>query len=103
MRVKATVTMLVCMLLMGAVGFLGNRDVSQAANQTGVVIANSLLNVRTGPGTDNAKLQSDGVDVQLPNGTKVTIIESTNGWYKVSFVYNSKTLTGYVSAQYIGR
>ena len=101
MRVKATVTMLVCMLLMGAVGFLGNRDVSQAANQTGVVIANSLLNVRTGPSTDNAKLQSDGVDVQLPNGTKVTIIESTNGWYKVSFVYNSKTLTGYVSAQYI--
>lgn len=77
-----------------------NQDVSMAANETGVVTA-SKLNVRTGPSTSNDKLTSDGANVQLTNGTKVTILETLTGWYKVSFAWGESTLTGYVSADYI--
>lgn len=73
---------------------------SLAANETGIVTATSL-NVRTGAGTGNAILQSGGVNVVLPQGTKVTIQEKLSGWYKVSFSWNAKTLTGYVSSSYI--
>lgn len=77
-----------------------HRDHTQAANQTGVVTATSL-NVRTGAGTSYAILQHNGVNVALLNGTKVTILETLTGWYKVNFTVQSTVLTGYVSSSYI--
>lgn len=52
------------------------------------------VNIRTGPGTNYAKLGT------LPNGTKVTIVgtDSTKKWYKVK---NSKYEFVWVSAAYV--
>lgn len=74
--------------------FWVNQDVTKAANSTGIVTASSL-NIRSGPGTENAVLAS------LTNGTKVTILETLSGWYKISFTLNGKVTTGYASSQYI--
>jgi len=59
-------------------------------NKTGVTTA-SMLNVRENPST------STKVIGQIPNGSKVEIIETSNGWYKVS--YNGKT--GWVYSSYV--
>ena len=79
----------------------------QAAGETGVVTA-SLLNVRTGAGTDYQNVKtSAGTSVQLAAGTKVTILETLtaekdgSSWYKVSFSFEGESLSGYASAQYI--
>lgn len=87
------------MILVFAAGLLTlHRDRTHAANQTGVVTATSL-NVRTGAGT------SYDILLTLPNGTKVTILETVNNntdkWYKVNVTYQSSVYTGYVSAGYI--
>lgn len=96
---------LVISLVMGIVVFtlvfLAGSTRSKAANQTGIVTATSGLNVRVGAGTDNAILQQNGVNVKLSNGFRVTITETLSGWYKVSFVLNGTTMSGYVSADYI--
>ena len=49
------------------------------------------LNVRSGPGTDYDRVGA------LAKGAKVSILESTDGWYKITV----GSLTGYVSAEYI--
>lgn len=98
---KRRVVLTIVMILVVCAGLiLFHEDSSMAANQTGVVTAASL-NVRTGAGTSYNILQHNGVNVALSSGTKVTILESLTGWYKVSFTYQSATLTGYVSAGYI--
>lgn len=53
--------------------------------------AGEVLNLRSGPSTQNAKVGS------VPGGTVLAVEESVNGWYKVT--YNGKT--GYVSASYV--
>lgn len=53
--------------------------------------AGEVLNLRSGPSTQNAKVSA------IPGGTVLTVEESVNGWYKVT--YNGKT--GYVSASYV--
>lgn len=65
--------------------------VAQAATtKTGSVTA-SVLNVRKKASTNSAILG------QLKNGTKVTIVSTSNGWHKIKY----KSNYGYVSAQYI--
>lgn len=71
-----------------------------SALTTGVVKAD-VLNVRTGPGIKYSRVTSAGKIVQLINGSKVTILSSQSGWYYITFSYLGKTLTGYVSADYI--
>ena len=58
--------------------------------KTGTVNTASL-NVRSGPSTSDAKIGS------LSQNTKVEIVSSTNGWYKIKY----GTGYGYVSATYI--
>jgi len=61
---------------------------------TGVVTTqNTSLNVRSGAGT------TYGVIGNVNNGSTVTILGSSNGWYKI--VFNSSNGYGYVSASYI--
>ena len=55
------------------------------------VVSDGPLNVRSGPGTGYDRVGS------LKKGTEVTILESLDGWYKIS----AGDLIGYVSAQYI--
>ena len=63
---------------------------TQESNFTGTVTASSL-NMRSTPSTSGSKVTS------LSSGTKVNILESLDGWYRVEV--NGKT--GYVSSQYI--
>lgn len=97
---KIILAVLLITLLCGTGVLFLNRDASHAANQTGVVTADAL-NIRTGAGTNHDILQSNGVSVKLKNGTKVTVLQTLNGWYKVSFTFQGKSLTGYASSQYI--
>lgn len=83
----------------------------QASFWTGTVSSDvtSYLNVRTGPGTNNAILKDkSGKDVFLTAGQTVTILSthnSTDGvaikWHKVTFPFGDSTLTGYVRSDYI--
>ena len=66
----------------------------------GTVTAETL-NVRSGPGTNYAIITSGGKYVKLTQGTKMTVNEVLSGWYKVSFTYSGKSLSGYVSGQYV--
>lgn len=100
MKSKVAVSSIVLLFLFAMV-FVMNGDRSAAADQTGVVTASSTLNVRTGAGTEYDILQKDGQNVTLPNGFKVTITETLTDWYKISFVLDGASLSGYVSAAYI--
>lgn len=73
---------------------------SRAAVTTGTVKVDGL-NVRTGAGTSFAKLVVKGAAVSLNAGNMVTILETLDGWYKVSFTYENSLLEGYVSSDYI--
>lgn len=56
------------------------------------------LNVRQKASTSSTKLAS------LPKNTKVTILNEVNNngkWYRISFVYNKKTVVGYALCDYI--
>ena len=59
-------------------------------NKTGVTTA-SMLNMRQSPNTSTQIID------QIPRGYKVSIIETSNGWYKV--VYNNKT--GWIYGGYV--
>ncbi|WP_346045920.1 SH3 domain-containing protein, partial [Paraclostridium tenue] len=62
-----------------------------ASNQEGIVTATSL-NVRSGPSTGHS------VIFMVKKNEKVTILQSDNGWYKISAA-NGKS--GWVSSEYI--
>ena len=63
------------------------------------------LNVRTGAGTSSARLKQSNKNVMLDKGVKVTILGEQNvrgvKWFKISFTYNKKNLTGYVHGHYL--
>ena len=66
---------------------------SAAANTTtGTTTGN--VNFRQGPGTNYSKVSGC---TKVPKGSTVTILEQTNGWYKVTY----KSYTGYLSADYV--
>lgn len=74
--------------------------------KTGKVVNANTLRVRTGVGTSKDQLTSaTGEKVSLILNQKVTILaeesDGTTVWYKVSFTFGGKTLTGYVSGDYI--
>ena len=79
----------------GMVGYVSSKYISfnsdyQATTKEGMII-NGPLNVRTGPGT--------GYDLitTFKTGTTVSIIASSNGWYRVS----ANGVTGYVHGGYV--
>ncbi len=59
---------------------------------SGVVTGASSLRVRSGPGTSYSRITS------ISEGTKVTILSQSDGWYKIRL---SNGTTGYCSAEYI--
>ena len=72
----------------------GSADASGFADPAGLpvpVVTADTLNVRSDAGTDYDRVGT------LKKGTEVTILETLDGWYKIS----SGELTGYVSADYI--
>ena len=65
---------------------------SAANTTTGTTTGN--VNFRQGPGTNYSKVSGCN---KVPKGSTVTILEQTNGWYKVTY----KSYTGYLSADYV--
>ena len=59
--------------------------------KTGKVTAKPYLNMRASANT------SAKIITTIPEGTTVTIKESTNGWYKVTYASS----TGWVSSSYV--
>lgn len=99
MKKQLTLSIIIGILLFVAGWFCCNHT-SYAANSTGVVTASSL-NVRTGAGTSYAILKHNDKNVSLPSGSRVTILETLSGWYKVTFVWEGVALNGYVSGNYV--
>ena len=77
-----------------------NSGNTSTSKKTGKVTA-SRLNVRKGAGTNYAILTSGSTKVVLSKGTSVTINSEKSGWYNITFTFNKKSLTGYVSKEYI--
>lgn len=69
-----------------------NSSGSSATATTGTTTGN--VNFRQGPGTGYSKVSGCA---KVPKGSTVTILEQTNGWYKVNY----KSYTGYLSADYV--
>lgn len=69
-----------------------NNSGSSASTTTGTTTGN--VNFRQGPGTGYSKVSGCA---KVPKGSTVTILEQTNGWYKVTY----KSYTGYLSADYV--
>ncbi len=69
-----------------------NNTGSSATATTGTTTGN--VNFRQGPGTGYSKVSGCA---KVPKGSTVTILEQTNGWYKVTY----KSYTGYLSADYV--
>lgn len=63
---------------------------SRAGADTGV-ITGSVVNIRSGPATSYA------ISGNLLQGTRVSVLEAKNGWYRVSYDNH----TGWISGQYI--
>lgn len=59
-------------------------------SRTMYVRVNSVLNVRSGPGTGNS------IVGQLGNGTAITVVGESNGWYQIS-----APVSGWVSGDYV--
>jgi Cell wall-associated hydrolases (invasion-associated proteins) len=62
-----------------------------AYSGAGTVKVSTYLNVRSSPST------SASIVGKLYNGTKVTIVDSSNGWYKISF----NGSTAWISGSYV--
>lgn len=69
-----------------------NNSGSSATATTGTTTGN--VNFRQGPGTGYSKVSGCA---KVPKGSTITILEQTNGWYKVTY----KNYTGYLSADYV--
>ena len=73
--------------------YISTSSTSSSVTSTSIKYVNSSsgLNVRKGPSTSYDKVTT------LVNGTKVTVISTSNGWSKIT----SGSITGYVSSQYL--
>lgn len=71
----------------------GSSNSGSASNTTtGTTTGN--VNFRQGPGKSYSTVSGC---TKVPKGSTVTILEQTNGWYKVTY----KSYTGYLSADYV--
>lgn len=81
----------------GSTGSSGSTGSTLAAGSAGVIAnAGDGLNIRSGPGTTYS------VQASTSNGSRVTIVETSGDWYKISYTDgNGKTAEGYVSKDYV--
>lgn len=78
--------------------------VETAIDRPGIIDNTSTANIRTGPGTDHSRITS------LRQGTAVQVLAQVEGqptdtmgnqWYRLEFVLDGTTRTGYVVAAYV--
>lgn len=91
-RLKSTVAA----VLVAGVMILNSASALATDTQTGQVYGiYTSLNVRSGPGTSYSVIGS------LYNNETVTILGTEGDFYKISYVSNGQTVTGYASTSYI--
>ena len=83
-----------------------NTEIVYAATKKMVVCTTEKLRVRTDAGTNFAQLTSNGMGVYLLKDEKAEVKgekKAANGqkWYKVSFKFNNKTVTGFVLGDFV--
>ncbi len=67
----------------------------------GLVIGNSV-SIRVGPGTNYSLVKSDtGRDIYLSNPESVEVLDQTNNWYQIRFLYSGFEYTGYIYGDYV--
>ncbi len=74
-----------------------------SAAQIGYVNS-SYVNIRTAPNTSsdaNIIRGSSGAPIYLDPGTTINIVQKSGEWYKISFSYESRTITGYMYGAYV--
>lgn len=107
---KPQLVFFIVILLMCSVIFIPKLSglVKAQEQQKGVVDSDIGLNVRTGAGTNHAKLTYNGESVKLLNKTEVTVLDeviidnvSNPRWYQIEFTYKGEKMQGYVSASYV--
>lgn len=81
---------LICLGVSMSLSFAVAAYAGAEGNKTGVV-KGDILNVRKSPSTSATILE------QLEKGTSVSILDSKDGWYKITY----KGITGWVSGDYI--
>jgi len=81
---------LICLGVSMSLSFAVAAYAGAEGSKTGVV-KGDILNIRKSPSTSATILE------QLEKGTNVSIVDSSNGWYKVTY----KGITGWVSGEYI--
>ena len=72
----------------------GNNNTGNNNSGSSATATTGNVNFRQGPGTGYSKVSGCA---KVPKGSTVTILEQTNGWYKVTY----KSYTGYLSADYV--
>lgn len=78
----------------------GNNNNNSSSNNSGSSANTTIgtttgnVNFRQGPGKNYSTVSGC---TKVPKGSTVTILEQTNGWYKVTY----KSYTGYLSADYV--
>ncbi len=94
---RITGMLLIVMMTVSCLPFyLKNMPAAEAAGEKyGYIDVSSALNVRSGPGTGNPVIGS------CYGNQKVKILGTSGSWYKISYEYNGKTVTGYVSSEYV--
>ncbi|WP_307993613.1 SH3 domain-containing protein [uncultured Intestinibacter sp.] len=90
-RKKVLKNIVIITSLASTLMFAGISNISISFADVIKLVNTSVLNVRSGAGTNYSKIGS------LTQGTKVNIISESNGWSKIN--YNGKI--GYISSQYV--
>lgn len=75
---------------------------AQTETYTKGVVKGNDVSVRTGAGTNYGLVKSDtGGSIYLSSPESVEVLGSTNGWYKIKFLYSGFLYTGYINGSYL--
>ena len=75
---------------------------AQTETYTRGVVKGNDVSVRTGAGTNYGLVKTDtGGSIYLSSPESVEVLGSTNGWYKIKFLYSGFLYTGYINVSYL--
>ncbi len=94
------VALLLCLCMVLPLFAQSYSKEAEAAGTKGICNA-SVLNIRTGPGTNYDKVSVNGVAAYLVMSQEVEILSEISGWYEINAVFNGTTVHGYAYSIYI--
>lgn len=78
-----------------------NRPATNNSNTAGTMKGYVNSKVTTSLNVRNSASVKSAILISIPRNTEVTILGTSGDWYKITVTYNKKTVTGYVSKEYI--